>query len=91
MRPELSSCHAGKQHGPSHHQNTSRNKWTKEKNKTAISCCLKATKESKREYRKQMYDLRNEMGMFEIEEQHLACQVRTILKNRRLTKIEIQQ
>ena len=29
--------------------------------------------------------------MFEIEEQHLACQVRSILKNKRLTEIEIQQ
>ena len=38
-----------------------------------------------------MYNLWNEMGMFEIEEQYLACQVRSIFKNKRLTKIEIQQ
>ena len=76
---------------PGCHQNTARKKWTKEENKTAISCCLKATKESKREYRKRMYNLWNEMGMFEIEEQHLACQVRSIFKNKRLTENEIQQ
>ena len=29
--------------------------------------------------------------MFEIEEQHLACQVRNIFNNRRLKEIEIRQ
>ena len=38
-----------------------------------------------------MYDLRNEMRMFEIEEQQLACQVRSIFKNKRITSTEIQQ
>ena len=31
------------------------------------------------------------MGIFEIEEQHLACQIWGIFKNKRLTEIEIQQ
>ena len=35
-----------------------------------------------------MYDLWNEMGMSEIEEQHLACQVRYIFKNERITEIK---
>ena len=73
------------------HQDTARKKWTKEENKTAISCYLKATKKSKQGYRKRIYNLQNEIGMFEIEEQHLACQVRSIFKNKRLTEIEIQQ
>ena len=38
-----------------------------------------------------MCDLWNEMGMSEIEEQHLACQVRSIFKNKRLTEVDIQQ
>ena len=38
-----------------------------------------------------MYNKRNEMGMFEIEEQDLACQVRSIFNNKGLTKTEIQQ
>ena len=84
-------CPVGKQRQPGHHQTTARKKWTKEENKTAISCFLKAMKESKRGYRKRMYNLWNEMGMFENEEQHLACQVRSISKNKRLTEIEIQQ
>ena len=38
-----------------------------------------------------MHNLWNEMRMFEIEEQHLACQVRSIFKNNTLTETEIQQ
>ena len=52
---------------------------------------LKATKQSKRGYKKRMHKLWNDIGMFEIEEQHLACQVRSNFKNNRLTEIEIQQ
>ena len=84
-------CSAGKQRGLGRHQNTARKRWTKEETKTAISCYLKATKESKRGYRKRKYDLLNESGMFEIEQQHLACQVRSIFKIKRLTEIKIQQ
>ena len=83
------TCPAGKQPGPSRHQNAARKIYTKEENKTAISCYLKATKESKRGYRKRMYNLWKEMGKFEIEEQHLACQVRSIFKNKRLTEVGI--
>ena len=38
-----------------------------------------------------MYNLWNEMGMFEIEEQHLACHVCSIFENKILKEIEIQQ
>ena len=84
-------CPAGKQRGSSRHQNTARKKWTKEENKAALSCYLKAMKKGKRGYRKRMYNLWNEMGMFEIEDQHIACEVRSIFKNKRLPEIEIQQ
>ena len=84
-------CSASKQHGSGRHQNTARKKWKREENKTAISCYLKATNESKQGYRRRMYNLWNEIGMFEIEEEHLACQVRSIFKNKRLIEIEIQQ
>ena len=80
-------CPASKQHGSGRHQITARKKWTKEENKTATSCYLKATKESKRGYRKRMHNPWNEMGMFEIEEQHLACQVRSLFKNNTLQKL----
>ena len=80
-------CPAGKQRGPGRHQITARKKWTKEEIKTAISCYLKRTKENKRGYRKRMYNLWNEMGMFKIGNQHLACQVHSILKTRDLQKL----
>ena len=86
-----SRCPAGKQCGPGRNQTTTRKKWTKEENKTAISCYLKATKESKRGYRKQIHNLWNEIGMFENAEQQLACQAGSIFKNNRLAETEIQQ
>ena len=36
-----------------------------------------------------MHNLCNEMGVFEIKEQHLAYHARSIFKNNRLTEIEI--
>ena len=38
-----------------------------------------------------MYYLWNEVGMSEIEKQHLACQNRSIFMKKRFTEIEIQQ
>ena len=83
-------CPGGKQRGHGRHQITATKKWTKEENKAVIFFYLKATKESKQGYKKRMHNLWNETGMFEIEEQHLADQVRSIFKNNRLTEIEIQ-
>ena len=70
---------------------TARKRSTKEENKTPISGYLKATKESKRGYRKRMYDLWNEMEMSEIEDYLHACHARIIFKNKRFTEIEIKQ
>ena len=38
-----------------------------------------------------MHNLWNKIGMFEIEEQHFACQFCSIFKNKGLTEIEIQK
>ena len=62
----------------------------KEENKTVISCYIEASKEIRQGYRKEMYGLWIEMGVSEIEEQHLACQVCSIFNNKRLTEIKIQ-
>ena len=40
----------------------------------------KQRKKRKRGYRKQIHNLWKEMGMFEIEEQHIACQVRSLFQ-----------
>ena len=82
---------AGKQREPGCHQVAARKKWTNKENKTAISCYLKVTKESKGGYKRRMYNPWTEMGMFEIEVKNLTCQVRIIFKNKKLAKIEIKQ
>ena len=46
---------AGKQREPGCHQVAARKKWTNKENKTAISCYLKVTKESKGGYKRRMY------------------------------------
>ena len=51
----LGRCPTGKQCWPGRHQITARNKWTKEENKTAISCYLKARQERKQRYRKRVH------------------------------------
>ena len=48
----LGKCPVGKQRGPGRYQITARKKWTKEENKTAISCYLKTKNENKWVYRK---------------------------------------
>ena len=61
--------------------NNNNNNNNREKRKTKLlSCYLKAMKELKKGYRERMHNLWNEMRMFEIEEQHLACQVRNIFQ-----------
>ena len=85
-----SRCPLGEQHRPSHHQTTARKKWTKEDNKFAITCYLKAIEESQRGYRKWIHRYWIEEGRFEIEEQHLTCQVRSILKTKKLSEVEIE-
>ena len=37
-----------------------------------------------------MYQYWKDYGLFELEEQHLACQVRSILKTGKLSKVEIE-
>ena len=41
-------------------------------------------------YRKSMHQYCKDHGLFELEEQHLACQVRSILKTGKLSKVEIE-
>ena len=76
-------CPAGKQRGPGRHQNTATKRWIIGDNNATISCYLKTTKESKRGYKKRMYNAWNEVGMTEMEKQHYASQVRSNFKNKR--------
>ena len=72
------------------HQTTARKKWTKEDKKFVIICYLKAKEEGQRGHRKQLQQYWIEEGRFETEKQNLACQIRSILKNKRLLEIEIE-
>ena len=72
------------------HRTTARKKWTKEDKKFVIICYLKAKEEGQRGYRKQLQQYWIEEGRFEIEKQNLGCQIRSILKNKRLSEIEIE-
>ena len=78
------------QRRPGCYQTTARKKWTKEDNKFAMTCFLKVKEESQRVYRKRMHQYWIEEGRFDIEEQHLTCQVRSILKIEKLSEVEIE-
>ena len=78
------------QRRPGCYQTTARKKWTKEDNKFAMTCYLKVKEESQRVYRKRMHQYWIEEGRFDIEEQHLTCQVRSKLKIEKLSEVEIE-
>ena len=79
----------GKQHGPRCHPATARRKRSKEDNKMAILCYLQAKKRPNIGDRKRMHQYWKDYRLFELEEKHLACQVRSILKTDKLSKVEI--
>ena len=86
-----SRCPVGEQRRPGRHrhQTTARKECTKEDNKFAITCYLTGRGEGQRRYRKGMHQYCIEEGRFEIEVQHQACQVRSILKIEKLSEVEI--
>ena len=63
----------------------------KRKTKLPYLVTYKQRKKVNKDIENECIHLWNEMGMFENEEQLLACQVRRIFKNKRPTEIEIQQ
>ena len=79
----------GKQRGPGHPV-TARRKYSKEDNKMAMSRYLQAKEGLNIGYRKRTHKYWKDYGLFELEEQHLACQVRSILKTGKLSKVEIE-
>ena len=84
-------CFVGEQHGPGRQQATARKRWTKEENEQPIVCFLKAQMDGKRGYRRRMHQNWRDLGLFEISEQHLACQVRSLLKAEKFTAIELEE
>ena len=78
-----------KQRRPGHHPATACRKSSKEDKKMAILCYFQATEGPNIGYRKRMHQYWKDYGLFELEEQHLECQVRSILKTSKLSKVEI--
>ena len=56
----------------------------------AILCDLQAKEEPNIGSRKRMHQYWKDYGLFELEGQHFACQVRSILKAGKLSKVEIE-
>ena len=56
----------------------------------AILCYLQAKEAPNIGYRKRMHHYWKDYELFELEEQHLAYQVRSILKTGKLSKVEIE-
>ena len=67
-----------------------RRTWNKEVNKLDMKCYLMSGP-SKRGYKRRMYGIWQDIGIFEIIEQHLADQVRVIKSNEWLSKMKIEE
>ena len=83
-------CPLCKQRGPGRHPATAGRRWSKEHKKKAILCDLQAKEEPNIGSRKRMYQYWKDYGLFELDGQHFACQVRSILKAGKLSKVEIE-
>ena len=65
-------------------------KWEKEVNKIVIECWIKS-EPSKRNYRRRMKKIWDEIGVFPVTEQRLADQARRIRVNKWLTDTDIEE
>ena len=65
-----------------------RRKWSRTDNVTALECYFQSQPEQ-RGYRQRMHDLWEERAMFEVSEQRLSDQIRTILRKNWFTSIEL--
>ena len=83
-------CSIGKQGGQGYRTATARIKWSKEDNKMAMLCYFQVKEGPNIGYRKKMHQYWKDCGLFELEGQHLACQVRSILKTSKLSKVVIE-
>ena len=75
---------------PGRKQATARMKWTKEVNKLVMKCYIKSNPRV-RGYIKRMMALWNDIGVYKINQQRLADQVRAIKRNGWLSDVEIEE
>ena len=67
-----------------------RTKWSKNVNKLVMQCYFKSDP-SKKNYRKRIHVIWNEIGGFELTEQKLIGQTRALRKNKWLSDLELEQ
>ena len=86
-------CPVEEQRRPDRHPTTARTKWTKELNNLVMKCFYKSTAPHlpKRNYRKRMLNIWNEIGLFELSEQKLAGQARAIKTNKWSLDLELER
>ena len=82
----------GQQRGPGRRHATARTrvKWTKELNKIIMECYYRS-EPKKRRFRKRMYAIWQEKGLFEASEQQVAGQALCIRKNQWLSNLELEE
>ena len=68
-----------------------RSKESQKDNKMAILCNLQAKEGPNFGYRKRMHQYWKGDGVFELQRQHLAYQIRSILKTSKLSKVAIER
>ena len=78
------------QHEPDRNPATARKMWSKNNNKLAMMSYFKS-EPLKRGYRKRMLEIWKEIGTFDLKEQQLADQVRSIRKNRLISEVEMEE
>ena len=77
------------QHEPGRNPTTARKTWSKNDNKQAMMSYFKS-EPLKRGYRKRMLEIWKEIGTFDLKEQQLADQVRSIRKNSLMSEVEME-
>ena len=78
------------QHVPGRNPTTAGKTWSKNDNKLAMMSYFKS-EPLKRGYRKRMLEIWKEIGTFDLKEQQLANQVRSIRKNSLMSEVEMEE
>ena len=84
------SCPMGKHRWPSRHHATALKTWSKEDKKMVILCYLLTKEGLNIGYIRRIYKYCKNYRLFELEEQNLVCQIRSIFKTGKLSKVEVE-
>ena len=92
--PSSGRCPVEEQHRPGRHHATAekrtRTRWERNDNLNVMECYFRSNPDQ-RGYRKRMYEIWQEKGLFSVSEQRLADQANQIIKKGWLTKVELEE